>query len=65
MCAEMMLVGCRHGDASESGEPLWSGEGELARYFSSKPLLSLPEVHWHAMPNRSVLAITRTRRELP
>jgi hypothetical protein len=65
MSAEMMLVGCWHGGASEPGEPLWSGEGGLARFFSTKPLLSLPEVQWHAMPNRAVLAITRTRRELP
>ena len=65
MCAEMMLVGCWYGDAPESAEPLWSGEGELAMYFSTKPLTSLPEVQWGAMPNRTVLAITRTRRELP
>jgi predicted glutamine amidotransferase len=65
MCAEMMLVGCWHGGASEPGEQLWVGEGESARYFSTAPLLILPEVHWHAMPNRTVLAITRTRRELP
>jgi hypothetical protein len=44
---------------------LWSGEGGLAKYFSTKPLSSLPEVQWEAMPNRAVLAITRTRRELP
>jgi hypothetical protein len=44
---------------------LWSGEGGLAKYFSTKPLSSLPEVQWQAMPNRAVLAITRTRRELP
>jgi hypothetical protein len=65
MCAEMMLVGCWYTGAPESGGPLWSGEGVLARYFSTKPLLSLPEVHWQAMPNQTVLAITRTRRELP
>ncbi len=86
MCAEMLLVGCWHGDAPEtesmgqesgigvevpnpspSEEPLglWSGEGGLAKYFSTKPLHSLPEVQWEAMPNRTVLAITRTRRELP
>ena len=65
MCAEMMLVGCWYGDASETAGPLFSGEGELARYFSTKPLASLPEVQWGAMPNRTVLAITRTRRELP
>ena len=65
MCAEMMLVGCRHGASPESAEPLWSGEGGLARYFSTKPLVSLPEVEWGAMPNRAVLAITRTRHELP
>lgn len=65
MCAEMMLVGCWHGDAPESTEPLWAGEGGLVKYFSSKPLHSLPEVKWEAMPNRTVLAITRTRRELP
>jgi hypothetical protein len=44
---------------------LWSGEGGLAKYFSTKPLSSLPEVQWEAMPNRAVLAITRVRRELP
>ena len=65
MCAEMMLVGCWYGDAPESGGRLWSGAGELARYFSAKPLSSLPEVQWQVMPNRAVLAITRTRRELP
>ena len=65
MCAEMMLVGCWHGDASESTGRLWAGEGELARYFSTKPLVSLPEVRWQAMPNRIVLAITRMRHELP
>ena len=65
MCAEMMLVGCWHGAAPESAEPLWSGEGGLAKYFSTKPLHSLPEVQWEAMPNRTVLAVTRTRRELP
>jgi hypothetical protein len=65
MCAEMMLVGCWHGGAPDSIAPLWAGEGVLARYFSTKPLVALPEVHWQAMPNRAVLAITRTRRELP
>ena len=65
MCAEMMLVGCWHGDASESTGRLWAGEGELARHFSTKPLVSLPEVRWQAMPNRIVLAITRMRHELP
>lgn len=65
MCAEMALVGCWHGEASESTGRLWVGEGALARYYSTKPLVSLPEVHWQAMPNRIVLAITRTRRELP
>jgi predicted glutamine amidotransferase len=65
MCAEMMLVGCWHGGTHEPGGSLWAGEGELARYFSTKPLVSLPEVRWQAMPNRTVLAITRTRRELP
>jgi hypothetical protein len=65
MCAEMMLVGCCYGDASESTGRLWSGEGELARYFSTKPLVSLPEVRWQVMPNRIVLAITRMRHELP
>jgi predicted glutamine amidotransferase len=44
---------------------LWSGEGGLAKYFSTKPLHSLPEVQWEMMPNRTVLAITRDRRELP
>jgi len=63
--AEMALVGCWYGDAAESTGRLWVGEGELARYYSTKPLVSLPEVHWQAMPNRTVLAITRTRRELP
>ncbi len=65
MCADMALIGCWHGDASESTGQLWVGEGGLARYYSTKPLVSLPEVHWQAMPNRIVLAITRTRRELP
>jgi len=65
MCAEMMLVGCWYGGAHEPGGPLWLGEGGLARYFSTKPLVALPEVRWQAMPNRTVLAITRTRRELP
>ena len=65
MCAEMMLVGCWYGGSAESGGPLWSGEGGLVRYFSTKTLASLPEVGWHALPNRTVLAITRTRRELP
>jgi predicted glutamine amidotransferase len=44
---------------------LWSGEGELAMYFSTRPLSSLPEVRWEPMPNRTILAITRARRELP
>jgi predicted glutamine amidotransferase len=65
MCAEMMLVGCWHANAPEKTGPLWSGQGELARYFSTRPLSALPEVSWEAMPNRAVLAITRTRRELP
>jgi hypothetical protein len=65
MCAEMMLVGCWHANPPEKAGPLWSGEGELARYFSSRRLSALPEVRWEAMPNRAVLAITRTRRELP
>lgn len=65
MCVDMMLVGCWHGSAAESGGQLWSGEGGLARYFSTKPLVSLPEVRWQALPNRTVLAITRSRRELP
>lgn len=74
MCAEMMLVGCWHGETAEdalaapevmAAEPLWSGEGGLAKYFSTKPLHSLPEVQWETMPNRTVLAVTRTRRELP
>ncbi len=65
MCAEMMLVGCRHAGSADKTGPLWSGEGELARYFSTRPLSLLPEVRWEAMSNRSVLAITRTRRELP
>lgn len=65
MCAEMMLVGCWYGNASELNGRLWSGEGELARYFSTKPLVSVPEVRWQAMPNRIVLAITRMRHELP
>ncbi len=65
MCCEMMLVGCWHGDLPESAEPLWSGEGELARYVSTKPLQSLPEVGWTPLPNRAVFAITRARRELP
>lgn len=65
MCAEMALVGCWYGGAHEPGGPLWLGEGGLARYVSTKPLVSLPEVRWQAMPNRTVLAITRTRRELP
>jgi len=37
----------------------------LAKYFSTKSLHSLPEVRWEMMPNRAVLAVTRTRRELP
>lgn len=65
MCADMMLVGCWYGDASESTGRLCSGESALVRYFSTKPLASLPEVAWHDVPNRIVLAITRTRRELP
>ncbi len=65
MCAEMALVGCWYGAAHEAGGPLWLGEGGLARYFSTKPLVSLPEIRWQVMPNRTVLAITRTRRELP
>jgi hypothetical protein len=65
MCAEMMLVGCWYGGEPDSAGPLWSGEGGLVRYFGTKPLVSLPEVSWHALPNRTVLAITRTRRELP
>jgi len=65
MCAEMMLVGCWHGGASESSGPLFSGEGGLVKYLSTKPLAFLPEVHWQSLPNRAVLAITRTRRELP
>jgi len=63
--AEMMLVGCWHGGGSDATGQLWTGEGELARYFSTKPLGSLPEVRWIAMPNHNVLAITRSRRELP
>lgn len=65
MSAEMTLVGCWYGGAHEPGGPLWSGEGELARYFSTKPLVSLADVRWQVMPNRTVLAITRSRRELP
>jgi hypothetical protein len=65
MCAEMMLVGCWYDGAHESDGPLWSGEGGLVKYFSTKSLVSLPEVGWRALPNRTVLAITRTRRELP
>jgi hypothetical protein len=65
MCAEMMLVGCWYGGTHEPGGPLWLGEGGSVRYFSTKPLVSLPEVRWQVMPNRTVLAITRTRRELP
>jgi predicted glutamine amidotransferase len=65
MCAEMMLVGCWHANAPEKVGPLWAGEGELAKYFGNRPLSAMPEVRWEAMPNRAVLAITRTRRELP
>jgi hypothetical protein len=65
MCAEMMLVGCWFVGSPEPGGSLWSGEGELARCFATKPLAYLPEVRWQAMPSRTVLAITRTRRELP
>ncbi len=66
MCAEMMIVGCWHGGTTaEPGGQLWVGEGALARCFSTRTLPSLPDFHWHAMPNRTVLAITRTRRELP
>ncbi len=63
--AEMMLVGCWYDGEPGAMGALWSGEGGLARYFSTKPLVDLPEVHWHALANRTILAITRTRRELP
>jgi predicted glutamine amidotransferase len=60
---ETLLVGCWHADAPESAGTLWVGYGSLARYVSSKPLQSMPEVRWETMPNRTLFAINRARRE--
>lgn len=50
---------------SRSEHALWLGEGQLARFLASQPLYSIPEVTWEQLPERHVLVLQRTRRELP
>lgn len=64
LSADMMLVGSWHDDAPETSDRLWAGEGLLVRYFCSKPVETLDDVSWEQMPNRTILALMRTRREL-
>jgi len=48
---------------SERG--LWLGRGELVRFVTSQPLYSFSGVDWEPLPDRTVLALCRSRRELP
>ncbi|MBM3313775.1 hypothetical protein FJY70_04185 [candidate division WOR-3 bacterium] len=65
LCAELVLVSCWYAEAQAPAGRLWTGIGEAARFFCTQPLPLLTEVRWEPMPNRAVLAVTRTRRELP
>ena len=53
------------GGGARSERALWLGQGEFVRFITSQPLYSIPEITWEQLPNRSVLAMNRTRRELP
>jgi predicted glutamine amidotransferase len=54
------------GQGSErSARGLWLGQGELVRFVTSQPLYSFSGIDWEPLPDRTVLALCRSRRELP
>lgn len=66
MSTDLVLVASWHGDETQDGEGvLWMGKAELVRYVTSRPLPNVAEVSWERLPAKTVLAITRERRELP